>query len=942
MNHDNNKKKIQGVISKKEKTMKPPVKDYKALYENEKAKNEALYEGLFQNQKTIMLLVDPVTLKIVDANHAAVAFYGYPYSVLTQMDISRIDSTFSKEALEKNISQTLRSGKNIFYRKNTLANKQVRDVEVHSGKIISAGRELLFVTIYDITERVKAIKELEQNELKFRKIFNTSPDSITISSIDNGKYVEVNESFTTMTGYSPEEVIGKTSIELNIWADKKDRERWVKILIKNGVVRDFATRFRLKDGSIIHGLMSANMININGVSYILAVTKNIEKSVKARRELEQSELKFRKAFAISPYALAITNLKTGRYHEVNELFMAETGYARKEIIGKTAKELNIWVDYRQRQKLKKVLKEKGYAKDFPLILRMKNGNKIRAMVSANIIDIDGEPHIISMTRSIEDYLKALEAFRHSEQRYKTLFNLSPAGVMVIDETGTILEANPTYCNNLSYPETEIVGKKIWDVVNNPSQETKEQIMDYIPKIPRNRVAKKEVVNLDKNGNPIYLQLYETRIVLENDQTAVLSISVDVTKEKHYLEEMARQAESLKEAQEIGRFGSWELNWRERKLSWSDGIYQILNIDKSQKPDYDLFQQHIHPDDLEMARQVLKESVKTGKGFKYIHRLRPEKGHVKWVIERGKSFYDERGRVFRTHGTVQDITRLKEAEDKLKEMNKLLEKKVHDRTAKLRKKQRDLSKLLNDMQMVQKELQSSNTALKNLNHELEAFSYSVSHDLKAPLRAIHGFTAILKEDYFDALPPDGKELLEDILRETDHMSEIIEALLLLSRIGRKNLSFVEFDLKPLAISVFSEQKKLYQLPHARLEVGNLPKVYADYSLVKQLMANLLSNALKYSAKEPSPLVEIDYMKEEGTGDNVFYVKDNGVGFDEGAAGKMFEAFRRLHSKKEFEGTGIGLAIAKRIVTRHGGKIWAKGRKGEGATVFFKLSESNKPR
>lgn len=941
MNQDNNKEKNQGAISKKEKTMKSPVKDYKALYENEKAKNEALYEGLFQNQKTVMLLVDPDTLQIVDANKAAVAFYGYSYHVFTRMDISGIDITFSKEELKKSLGEALLSKKNIFYTQNRLANNDIRDVEVHSGRIIYEGRELLFTTVYDITERIAAQKELEQNEIKFREIFKTSPDAITISSINDGKYVEVNESFTTMSGYLPEEVIGKTSVELGIWANEKDRKRWVKILKEKGIVRDFATRFRLKDGSIIHGLMSSNMININGVSYILAVTKNIEESVKTRKELEQSELKFRKAFAISPYALAITNLKNGVYHEVNELFLAETGYARDEIIGKTAKELGIWVDYRQRKKLEKALVEKGYAKDLPINLRMKKGNVIRALVSANIIDIDGEPHIISITRSIEDYLKATEAFRQSEKRYKALFQLSPVGIMVIDELGTILEANPTYCKYISYTKREVVGQKIWDMVN-ASPEEKERILHYIPKIPWNRIAEKEVVNIDKNGIPVFLHLYETRIRLENGQPAILSISVDITKEKHYREELARQAESLKEAQEIGRFGSWELNWRERKLTWSDGIYQILNINTSQKPDYDLFQQHIHPDDLEMARQVLKESVKTGKGFKYIHRLRPEKGHVKWVIERGKSFYDERGRVFRTHGTVQDITRLKEAEDKLKEMNKLLEKKVHDRTAKLRKKQRDLSKLLNDMQMVQKELQSSNTALKNLNHELEAFSYSVSHDLKAPLRAIHGFTAILKEDYFDVLPPDGKELLEDILRETDHMSEIIEALLLLSRIGRKNLNFVEFDLKPLAISVFSEQKKLYQLPHARLEVGELPKVYADYSLVKQLMANLFSNALKYSAKEPSPLVEIDYLKEDETGENVFYVKDNGVGFDEGSSGKMFEAFRRLHSKKEFEGTGIGLAIAKRIVTRHGGKIWAKGRQGEGATVFFKFSESNKPR
>ncbi len=245
-----------------------------------------------------------------------------------------------------------------------------------------------------------------------------------------------------------------------------------------------------------------------------------------------------------------------------------------------------------------------------------------------------------------------------------------------------------------------------------------------------------------------------------------------------------------------------------------------------------------------------------------------------------------------------------------------------------------------MQMIQQKLRNTNSALQNLNHELEAFSYSVSHDLKAPLRAIHGFTTILKEEYYQSLDQEGKMLADDILMETGRMAEIIDALLQLSRTGRKNLNFVEFDLTPLARSIFIEQEKQHNLPQARLEIHELPLVFADYSLIKQLMANLLSNALKYSANEPYPLVEIGVSTDEKIKDTIFYVRDNGVGFDEESAGKMFDAFCRLHSKKEFEGTGIGLAIAKRIVTRHGGKIWAKSQPGNGAVLFFTLPKTDK--
>ena len=940
MGHDNRQQENTGVSSQKGSTEKITPVDYKKLYEQELDKSNRLYLSLFRNRKTIMVMVDPATLHIVDANVSAVNFYGYPYEKLMQMHMFQLNATLSAEVLEKNVKQALRSEKNLFYSQHRLANNEKRDVEVHVGKIDYEDKELLLIIVYDISLKIKAKKELEESEIKFREIFKISPDAITISRIDNGKYMEVNKNFTLMSGYTPEETIGKTSIELGIWADLKDRDRLVTTLIRKGVAKDFKTRFRLKDGKIIHGLISANIFDFNGVLHILSVSRNVEEYVKTNEAMKQSELKFKKVFTISPNSLAITNLETGKYIDINKGFLEETGYTRKEIIGKTARELKIWADYRQRKNLQKALKEKGSVKDMPVNLRMKDGTIVRGLVSSNLIEINGEPHLISISRNIEDFIRATAAYRQSERRYKTLFGSSPAGIILIDDTGTILEANPTYCKNTGYSVQEITGEKIWNIANNSSFENKEQILKVIPTITENKITEKEVVNIRKNGERIDLHLYETRIRLGNNQSVILSLSIDVTKEKLYRKELVRQSARLKEAQDIGRLGSWELNWKTRKLFWSDGIYHILGIDTSQKPNYDDFQRHIHPDELGTARSVLKDSIKTGKGFKYIHRLLTDNGLTKWVIERGKSFYDEKGRVIRTHGTVQDITLLKETEDKLKELNELLEEKVRNRTAELKKKQHDLSHLLNDMQRVQQELRNSNKALQNLNHELETFSYSVSHDLKAPLRAISGFASILKEDYYQILDKEGKVLLDDILSETKQMAEIIAALLLLSRTGRKNLNYVEFDLNPLARSVFTEQQKYFELPHAQLQLDNLSPVYADYNLIKQLMANLLSNALKYSAKEVIPLVEMGCTEDEKTNEPVFYIKDNGVGFDEVSSGKMFDAFQRLHSKKEFEGTGIGLAIAKRIVLRHKGKIWAKSKKGEGTTIFFTLSENEK--
>ena len=942
MNQDKVSKENSRISVKKDnsgKTAAASPKDYKMLYEKEVARNRNLYLSLFRDQKTIMIMVEVSTMRIVDANRAAVSFYGYPYETLTQMYAYQL-TTLPKEELAKRLRHTSKQEQTPSLGQHKLANNDIRDVEVRNGKINYEGRELLFVIVYDITERTRAQKELEKSEEKFRKVFKTSPDSVIISRIEDGKFIEVNEGFTAISGYTQQEAIGKTSFEIGIWVYKEERKKLVEILKKKGTVKNFATLFRMKNGKIFHGLMSANIISISGILHILSVTRNVEKYIKTRGALRQSEIKFRKAFKISPDAININRLEDGMYVEINDGFTAITGYTQEDALGKTSLEIDIWADKEKRNEMVKILKEKGSVQNFQARFRKKDGNIIHGLMSANIIDINGVPHILSVTRNIEEYVKTYEALQQSEQRYRTLFHLSPAGVLLLDEAGTVLEANPTYCKNIGYTAKEIVGEKIWKVVNNPLQEKKEHILNYIPTIPKNKIAEKEVVNIRKNGELLFLHLYETRILLENNKPAILSISMDVTREKHIREELAKNTERLKEAQEIGKIGSWELNWQTKELYWSDEMYRLLELNLSQNLDYGRFRQTIHPEDLKTGLEILKESVKNGTPFKYIHRFLFKDGRVKWVIERGKSFYDKNGKVIRTHGTIQDITQLKETEDKLKELNESLEKKVLERTAKLKEKQKDMTELLNEMKIVQQELRRSNRTLKNLNHELEAFSYSVSHDLKAPLRAIRGFTTIIKEDYFSTLDENEQVLINDILSETDSMTEIIDALLQLSRTGRKSLNFVEFDLKPLAQSIFSEQQKEYNLPHARFKVHKFPPVFADYTLVKQLMTNLLSNALKYSSHQLQPLVEVGIGEDEKINGTFFYVKDNGVGFDEEASGKMFDAFRRLHSKKEFKGTGIGLAIAKRIVTRHKGKIWAKSKKGEGATFFFTLSESNK--
>ncbi len=226
-----------------------------------------------------------------------------------------------------------------------------------------------------------------------------------------------------------------------------------------------------------------------------------------------------------------------------------------------------------------------------------------------------------------------------------------------------------------------------------------------------------------------------------------------------------------------------------------------------------------------------------------------------------------------------------------------------------------------------------TQLEASNKELETFAYSVSHDLRAPLRAVDGFSKFVLEDYENKLDSEGKRLLNLIRSNTQKMDLLITELLALSRVTRSELNLSSIDMTQMAISVFKESAALDVLDKTSLKVDPLPEGYADPTYIRQVWANLIANAIKFSSKEKKPLIKICGLTENGF--NIYYVKDNGVGFNPEYTYKLFGAFQRLHKSDDFEGTGVGLAIIQRIIHRHGGKVWAEGEESKGATFYFSL-------
>lgn len=230
------------------------------------------------------------------------------------------------------------------------------------------------------------------------------------------------------------------------------------------------------------------------------------------------------------------------------------------------------------------------------------------------------------------------------------------------------------------------------------------------------------------------------------------------------------------------------------------------------------------------------------------------------------------------------------------------------------------------------IQQLNRELEEHIVELESFSYSVSHDLRAPLRAIDGFIAMYMDKFQDDIDPEGKRLLGNIRRNVTKMSNLINDLLMLSRIGAKDIDQTHINMKTLVNSVLDEFRETHS--HATVQVGDLHPTSGDIALMRQVFFNLISNAFKYSSKKEQPHIEIGSIKNK---DEIqYYIKDNGVGFDMEYYNKLFGVFQRLHSPQDYNGTGVGLAIVKRVITRHGGHVWAEGKEGEGATFYFSLN------
>jgi PAS domain S-box-containing protein len=469
--------------------------------------------------------------------------------------------------------------------------------------------------------------------------------------------------------------------------------------------------------------------------------------------------------------------------------------------------------------------------------------------------------------------------------------------------GLVISWNTGAQQMFGYTAAEMIGKPVTLITDPDHPEEEPRILDRIR--AGSPVEHYETVRLRKDGSAVDVSLSISPIRGPGGQVlGASSIARDISERKRSEAVLREQAAALREqAQLLDLANVLVRDLEDRIFLWSAGMEQCYGWSRREtlnKISHELFRTEFPEPYEQIVAHLMKHGEWTGE---LVHRRRDGSRLIaasRWVLHR-----DEAGQPTAVLEVNNDITARKQAEEEIRRLNAELERRVQERTAEL----------------------------TEANKELEAFTYSVSHDLRAPLRHIDSFARILEEE----LPPQTASTVRGytnrIRRGTQTMSRLVDDLLNLSRVSRADLGWQRVQLNPLVEEVIADLNPELGQRQIDFRVGALGEVDADPGLLNQVFANLLSNAAKYSRPVEKALIEVGKLSTPDP--NTFYVRDNGVGFDMKYINKLFGVFERLHPSEQFEGTGIGLATVRRIIQKHGGKVWAEAAPGKGATFYFTL-------
>ena len=775
----------------------------------------------------------------------------------------------------------------------------------------AAGRITGAVAIVrDITEQ----KAAEEGLRRFELLSEHSQDIILFMQRADGHILDANAAAVKAYGYSRAELLAHRIADLRAPETQSLTADQMAQADDGGIL--FETVHLRKDGSTFPVEVSSQGATIGGMRTLISVIRDITERKQAEEALRKSEERYRYLFENNPHPMWVYDRKTLAFLDVNEAAITKYGYSREEFLNMTI------VDIRPAEDVERLINNLAQPRR-PLERsegwrhRLKDGTIIHVQITSHTVEIDGHESALVVAQDITERVRAQESIRIKDELLRLTSEMAKVGGWEFDpatgagtwtdEVARIHDLDPDRGTNVEMGLSFYIGE---------SRKKIEQAVKEAIELARPYDLELEMTSA--KGHHKWVRTMAYPITNAGKVVKVQGIFQDITERKQ-IEEALQKAHAELEVKVQERTAELSqanallqafMNYTPDQIYFKDLQSRFIRNSRSQanllglsdpaevvgKTDFDFFPH------APKAYAEEQEVIRSGKPLVDLEEwvVWPD-GKEMWVSTTKVPLRTSDGETIGLFGISRDITERKRAEQSIRQLNSDLEK-----------------------QAVQ---------LQTANKELEAFSYSVSHDLRAPLRAIDGYTRILVEDYEPNLDAEGKRICGVISREARRMGQLIDDLLAFSRLGRKEMYSSNVDMKALAVSVLNDLVKDEDRERIDFKISRLPPIKADSSLIRQVWVNLLSNALKFTSKKERAAIEVG--SKSSKEEIIYFVRDTGAGFDMEYANKLFGVFQRLHSESEFEGTGVGLAIVQRIVRRHDGRVWAEGEVDKGATFYFAL-------